>query len=256
MSINAIFTVLFLAKVPLAISALGFVMVSGAAAMSIAQKNMRHGELRKLKSSHRRREAALKAAVDLARAEASQAQEWVSAQTSVAEQASGKLAQLQHGLVVLKAERDRALAAAEVQMAHVSRLNAELMGCRRDRNLMASQFGRLDSGRSQLTNELYEMAVAEADFTANVAELQTRIAQLEAALTAKTEMATQMLTELEKDATDTFTQFSQKISTQDRTIAELQQHIKTLKRTNAALLSKQQQRRQSQNTQEKMIMAG
>lgn len=267
MPLDAILKLLFVAKVPIAIGMLGLVLqaggsnhllrqtgayvaftASGAAAISIIQKDARQAELRKLKASHKRREAALKTSTDLAMADVVRAQQWAQQQTSISEQSKGALSQLQLRLRALKDERDRALVTAEAQTAQRTQLSTELTGCRRDHSLMTSQIERLESDRLQLIDELYQMTVAEADLAAGVVGLETRIAQLEAALATKTEMATQMLTELEKDATDTFTQFSGKISAQNKIINGLQQQIQMLKKTNTVLVSKQHQRIQSQYT--------
>lgn len=104
----------------------------------------------------------------------------------------------------------------------------------------------LESQQQQVLCELYESAIAEATLlataaTANatsqaaIAQFQDRIAELEAALAHKTTLATEMLTELEAEATHTFDQFSAKIAAQDALINNLHRQIESLSATNAAL---------------------
>ncbi|MGB3292662.1 MAG: hypothetical protein WBB01_06750 [Phormidesmis sp.] len=273
MPLDAILKRLLAVKVPIALGVLGLVlrvggsnhllrqagasvafMASGASAVCVTQKDARQAELRKLKANHKRRAAILKTSADLAIADVAKAQQRANQQTAIAEQANDTLSQLQLKLTTLKAERDRALATAAAQTTQLTQLSIELTDCQRSHSLIKSQLKRSDSDRLQVIHELYQMTVTEADLAADVVGLETRIAQLEAALTAKTEMATQMLTELEKDAMDTFTQFTGKISAQDKIINSLQQQIQILKETNAAL-SKQHQRLQSQHARENKVLA-
>ncbi|MGD1866251.1 MAG: hypothetical protein ACFB0D_17005 [Phormidesmis sp.] len=104
--------------------------------------------------------------------------------------------------------------------------------------------------QQQVLCELYESAIAEATLIttaveantasqAEIEEAQTRIAELEAAIAQKTTLATEMLTELEAEATSTFNQFSAKITAQDTLINNLHRQIESLSATNTALTAQQ-----------------
>ncbi|MGC1306461.1 MAG: hypothetical protein WA885_04470 [Phormidesmis sp.] len=242
-------------------------MAAGAAAATIIQKDEALADVRQLQTSHRRREAALKTSINMALADVVKAQQWARQQTSIAEQASRNLLQLQHQIAGLKVSRDRAIAAAAATTAQLAQLHRDLPTYHSDNSLIVSQLERLERDRTQLIDELYQTTVTEADLSTSIVELQTqfkqdltyqltqkkklkaevtqaranfhteitdayeRIGELETALTAKTELATQMLTELEKDATDTFAHFSGKVNAQDKIISTLRQQIKALEKT-------------------------
>jgi len=98
--------------------------------------------------------------------------------------------------------------------------------------------------------DLYEVVLSESALSAQleqvqansqteITQAQTHIAELEAALNEKTKLATQMLTELEAEATNTFNQFSAKIDSQDQQINNLQRQIASLRAENAALHAQQ-----------------
>jgi len=107
--------------------------------------------------------------------------------------------------------------------------------------------------RQQILGELYESVTAEFVHLAllsvatktnaaaqnEIAQAQVRIVELEAAIAQKTTLATEMLTELEAEATNTFNQFSAKIATQDTLINNLHQQIESLSAVNTTLTAQQ-----------------
>ncbi|MEO0770951.1 MAG: hypothetical protein AAFY72_16270 [Cyanobacteria bacterium J06649_4] len=107
-----------------------------------------------------------------------------------------------------------------------------------------------EAQQQQLLSELYESAIAEVSLLtqatetkaateAEIAQAQARIADLETALAEKTTLATEMLTELETEATSTFNQFNAKIAAQDTLINNLHRQIESLSAANAALTAQQ-----------------
>jgi len=98
--------------------------------------------------------------------------------------------------------------------------------------------------------ELHEAVLLESALNSQLEQLQTssqtdikiaqsEIAKLEDALGEKTKLATQMLTELEAEATNTFNQFSAKVDSQEQQINTLQRQVASLRAENAALLAQQ-----------------
>ena len=143
--------------------------------------------------------------------------------------------------------------------------------CRDDNSLIAGQLETLEIERVQFIYELYETAVTEADIAASiaslesryqndsayqltqkkkakseltkaranfhteVAELQSRIEDLEGQLSEKTALANQMLTELNGDAQGKLTQFSGKANAQTEMIRSLQAQLDEQRKTTKAL---------------------
>lgn len=115
------------------------------------------------------------------------------------------------------------------------------------------QLARLQAmgeSQQQLIDELYESAITESTLFTNTAQSnatsqakleqsKARIAELETALAEKTTLATDMLTELEAEATSTFKQFNNKIAAQDELINNLHRQIESLRATNAELTARQ-----------------
>ena len=108
----------------------------------------------------------------------------------------------------------------------------------------------IDASQQQLIDELYESAIAESTLFTNTAQSnatsqakleqsEARIAELETALAEKTTLATDMLTELEAEATSTFNQFNNKIAAQDELINNLHRQSESLRSTNAELTARQ-----------------
>ena len=102
----------------------------------------------------------------------------------------------------------------------------------------------------ELTGNLYASVLAEqalylqlsqvsAGCYAELVDAQTRIEELEGDLADKTELATQMLSELESEATRTFDQFTHKINAQNQLIEELSQQNEDLQKKNLELLNQQ-----------------
>ncbi|MGB7086682.1 MAG: hypothetical protein WBD47_14085 [Phormidesmis sp.] len=80
-----------------------------------------------------------------------------------------------------------------------------------------------------------EWTKARADMHTQLTEAHGQIAELEAALEEKTQLATQMLNELEGDAKGSFTHFSGKANAQGEIINGLRAQIEELRKTNKAL---------------------
>lgn len=135
----------------------------------------------------------------------------------------------------LKTSLDVAMAESEVLALQLMQMNTGLADWQTEKVLIAGQLGTLVTEQQQLLCELYETAAMEATFHTEVVQAQTRIAELEAALTAKTDLATQMLTELEAEASGTFNHFTAKVSSQGKVINDLRQQIEALKKSNATL---------------------
>ncbi|MEL6816133.1 MAG: hypothetical protein AAFP03_15195, partial [Cyanobacteria bacterium J06598_3] len=247
MSLTTILKVLSAAKFPVAIALFGLVlaaggsnrflrfsgaavalMAGGATAVTLPRAHRHLAEIRQLSAGYERREAALKTSLDMAMAE------------------------------------------AEALAVQLRQMNAGLADFQTEKVLIAGQLETLEGERRQLIYDLYETAIAEATLANNIvdldvkfnhelsyqlsqkrklksevtqaraafhteiAEAQAHITGLETALTEKTELATQMLTELEAEATGTFTHFSNKAKSQDTLIHDLCQQIETLKKTNTA----------------------
>ncbi len=154
----------------------------------------------------------------------------------------------------LETSLEVAMAEAERLAAQLTQVNAALAHERQEKALLIGYLKKLEQARQQLIGELYETAAAETallaqsaqfgvSFQTRSAEAQARIVELESALKTKTEMATQMLSELEASATSTFNAFTAKVASQDKIIGELHQQIERLQQTNDALInqrSKQQ----------------
>lgn len=174
----------------------------------------------------------------------------------------------------LKTSLDMAMAEAETLAVQLTQMNAGLADFQTEKVLIAGQLETLENERRQLIYDLHEMAMTEASLANNIddlevkfnhelsyqlsqkrklksevtqaraafhteiAEAQAHITGLETALTEKTELATQMLTELEAEATGTFTHFSNQAKSQNNLINDLCQQIEALKKTNTALTYK------------------
>lgn len=164
----------------------------GATVVSISKKGKHQTEIDQIQANHNRREASLKTALDLAMSE------------------------------------------SETRSEQLIGISAALTNWESEKISIADKIQRLEKQQRQLLHELYESAIAEdtlyTDTNHALAAAQSRITELEAALAAKTNMAAQMLTELETEATNTFNQFNAKITAQNQLIQELRQQIETLKR--------------------------
>ncbi|MEM6449542.1 MAG: hypothetical protein AAF703_04415 [Cyanobacteria bacterium P01_D01_bin.105] len=154
----------------------------------------------------------------------------------------------------LKTFLDMAMAESETLQGKIAQMHEVLAD---DQLEKVSIFGELEGlaiEHQHLLHDLQEMAIAETTLTIQLAHLaaasqaeinqlttasQTRIADLETTLAQKTEMATQMLTELESEATSTFNQFNEKVISQSNLIEQLYQQIEGLKTENATLTRKQ-----------------
>lgn len=154
----------------------------------------------------------------------------------------------------LKTFLDMAMAEGESLKGRIAQMNAVLADDQLEKVSIFSEFQRLETEYHHLLFDLQLMAIAEAEQAAQVAHIQatsqaeitqlkaqahTRITALETTLADKTNMATQMLTELEAEATGTFNQFTAKVASQGELIEKLYQQIESLKQTNAALNRKQ-----------------
>ncbi|MEM9090505.1 MAG: hypothetical protein AAGC93_17365 [Cyanobacteria bacterium P01_F01_bin.53] len=141
----------------------------------------------------------------------------------------------EHREAALKTSLDVAMAESEALALQLMQMNTGLADWQTEKVLIAGQLGTLMTEEQQLLCELYETAAMEATFQAEVVQAQARIAELEASLTAKTDLATQMLTELEAEASGTFNHFTAKVSSQSKVINDLRQQIEALKKSNATL---------------------
>lgn len=135
----------------------------------------------------------------------------------------------------LKTSLDVAMAESQTLTLQLMQMNTGLADWQTEKVLNAGQLGTLVTEQQQLLCELYETAAMEATFHTEVVQAQARIADLEASLTEKTNLATQMLTELEAEASGTFNHFTAKVSSQGKMINDLRQQIAVLKQSNAAL---------------------
>ncbi|MEO0707999.1 MAG: hypothetical protein AAF050_20365 [Cyanobacteria bacterium J06649_5] len=182
----------------------------GAAAATRRQKEERLADVAHFKAGHERREAALTTSLDIAMGE------------------------------------------AETLAAQLTQMNAVLAEWQREKVLITGQLETLKKEQRQLLCDLYETTVAETRLAEKEtqsrttfhretnrlqAEAAARISDLETALAAKTDLATQMLTELEAEATGTFNHFNAKVTSQGQLIDSLRQQIATLKQ--AALRQRQ-----------------
>ncbi|MEL6555457.1 MAG: hypothetical protein AAFQ63_18655 [Cyanobacteria bacterium J06621_11] len=177
----------------------------GATVASLGQQDKRQIEIEQLQAHHQRREASLTTALDIAMAE------------------------------------------SETRSEQLTHIDEALVNWEREKVSMATQVDALERQQRQLLCELYEIAIAEnmlyGQTMQTQAAAQARIGELEAALQAKTNMATQMLTELETEATDTFNQFNAKITAQNELIQSLRQQLETLRKANAIPVDKRPDKR-------------
>ena len=243
----------------------------GAAATTMNRKDRQISRVGKLQASHNRREAALRTSIDTAMSDAIKAKQWAQEQASVSEQAQAAIAQLQRKLEYSTKERDRLVEETHNQATQLTQMSASLTNCHSDRATLVDQLEWLQKDRNQLLGELYDTAIAEskwrtdltrqvaqnkqdlhyqltqkkklksevvqarATFHTEITEAYERISSLESALANKTETATAMLTELEKEATDAFSQLSGQANAQKQLIQQLTRQIEALKEQNTAL---------------------
>lgn len=128
---------------------------------------------------------------------------------------------------------EKALRATRVQ---TSELETALKTAQADQQCLLQELQETTAAESQLLSAL---ALAQGNAQLTATEAKSRIAELEDSLAKKTEMATQMLTDLEAEATNTFQQFNAKITAQDNVINNLQQQIAAMRAENAALSAQQ-----------------
>ncbi|MFK8183418.1 MAG: hypothetical protein AB8B99_08585 [Phormidesmis sp.] len=161
----------------------------------------------------------------------------------------------------LKTFLEMAMAESETLKSRIAQMHEVLADDQLEKVSIFGDLEALQIEHQYLLHDLQAMAIAEATITAQFAHFhtnaqdeinqlttaaqtritaaQTRIAELEATLAQKTEMAAQMLTELESEATGTFNQFNAKVISQGERIQALHQQIESLKQTNAALTRQQ-----------------
>ncbi|MEL6158547.1 MAG: hypothetical protein AAFR18_04925 [Cyanobacteria bacterium J06627_32] len=154
----------------------------------------------------------------------------------------------------LKTFSDIAMAEVETFKAQLARMEAVLEDDQVEKFSVFEAFDTLTVEHQHLLHELFETAIIETTLKQQLIQLQrksqeqieaiksqtqVRITELEAALGQKTNLATQMLTELEAEATDTFNQFNAKVKSQGELINNLYQQIDALKKANASLTQKQ-----------------
>ena len=236
----------------------------GAAATVATRRDGQLSELRKLSDRYSREKGALQRSVLTAQSEAAKAHQQVQRYTELTARSDAAFTKLTQSALEMKAERDRL-------KALLDEMTGNCETCRDDNSLIAGQLETLEIERVQLIAELYETAVEEvelsvsiaglenqfrndsayqltqkkkakseltkarANFHTDVAELQTRIEDLEAQLSEKTALANQMLTELNSDAQGKLTQFGGKANAQTEMIRSLQAQLEEYRKTNQAL---------------------
>lgn len=149
---------------------------------------------------------------------------------------------------------DMSMTEAERLKAQIARMHKVLADDQLEKISLLSEIEAFEDEYQCLLYDLRESVLAEADTVAQTAHIQStskaeanqvrlaaqeRITQLETALAQKTDMATQMLSELESEAQSTFEQFNAKVNAQGETIETLHQQIDALKAENAVLTRKQ-----------------
>ena len=236
----------------------------GAAATVATRRDGQLSELRKLSDRYSREKGALQRSVLTAQSEAAKAHQQVQRYTELTARSDAAFTKLTQSALEMKAERDWL-------KALLDEMTGNCETCRDDNSLIAGQLETLEIERVQLIAELYETAVEEvelsvsiaglenqfrndsayqltqkkkakseltkarANFHTDVAELQTRIEDLEAQLSEKTALANQMLTELNSDAQGKLTQFGGKANAQTEMIRSLQAQLEEYRKTNQAL---------------------
>jgi len=243
----------------------------GAAVAVVTRKKQSLAAIRQLEQRHASETALLKRSVDEALNEAKTSRETAQRQAALAERIKGAMTEVQRSIVLANAERDKARADADNLAKQLDESGKALGSCHSDNSDLAGEIEALSEERMQLIYELYETAVTEANlnsaiagleaqfkndvsyqlaqkkklksevtkakagFHTELAEAHQRITELEAALEEKTQLATQMLTELEGDAKGSFTHFSGKASAQTELINGLKAQIEELRKSNSAL---------------------
>ena len=154
----------------------------------------------------------------------------------------------------LKTFSDIAMTEVESLKAQLARMEAVLEDDQVEKFSIFEAFDTLTAERQHQLHELFETAIAEATLQKKIAQLQiasqaqikeitaqkqARITELEATLAKKTNLATQMLSELETEATNTFNQFTAKVNSQAELINSLHQQLDELKKENAKLTQRQ-----------------
>lgn len=152
----------------------------------------------------------------------------------------------------LKTFLDRVMAESDMFKGRLAQMQAVLSADQNEKALAFGQLEVLEKEHRHVLYELQEMAIAaqssafipaggysHSEVSQIQAEATARISELEATLAKRTQMATQMLTELETEATNTFNQFNAKVASQSEVIDSLYQQIASLKQTNAALTRQQ-----------------
>ena len=243
----------------------------GCAAATATRKNDALAKIRQLQQRHEAETTALQKSIDGALADVATARQAAQKQAFLVEQSKGVIAQLQANIKAVADERDR-VRGEVLGMGEQVNAAAALGTCHNDRSEQSGELESLQLERMQLIYELYETAVTEANlssaitsmesqfqndsayqltqkkkakseltkaranFHSELAEANGRIEDLEVALAEKTQLATQMLTELEGDANGSFTHFSGKASAQAEVINGLKAQIDELRKTNKSLI--------------------
>lgn len=229
----------------------------GGSAIAATTKNKQLTEIRTLSRRYAREKELLQATANGALADAASAQQTAQTHLTHLEKAGEAIAQYQAGNAKLKAEYDE----------HANSLDI----CHDDNSLMAGQLETLEIERVQLIAELYETAVEEveiktaidgmeqqfnsrsayeltqrkklksetvkarADLHTQLSEAQERIAELEGTLTEKTQLATQMIDEINVDANGKLSQIGGKMGSQSEVIRSLQMQLEEARKTTKAL---------------------
>lgn len=243
----------------------------GASITALTAKDKQLAEIRQLQRRHAAQTDALKNSVAKYQADAVKANQATQQQAVLGEQAKRAIAELGLKLADLRSDRDIALNDVTGLTQQVNVAAEHLNTCHNDNSTLAGELEDLQIERMALIYELYETLVTEmnladtvttlekqygsstayqltqkkrlksevtkarADFHTQISDAQNRIAELEAALSEKTELATQMLTELEGDANGKFTHFSGKASAQGEVINALQLQLEEQRKTTTAL---------------------
>lgn len=246
-------------------------LATGTAAATATRKDDRLREIQTLETRHAAQMKALKASSDTAMEDAATARQMAQKHQATAQHTKGMLAQLETAMKAANDECERLRAEAIELSTQLNSASTALGTCHTDNSTLAGDLAALNEERMALIYELYETAVTEANlsdtitglesqfqgdvnyqvgqkkklksqltkaragFHTEIAEAETRIEGLEAQLKEKTELAQQMLGELEGDANGAFTQLGGKANAQDAMIQSLRAQLDEARKTTKAL---------------------
>lgn len=233
--------------------------------VSVATRKDKHlREIKALTEKHSRELGSLKASADGFANEAARARDLASRRDAINDQLKDTIAELREG-----AEQSRL--AAHRMRSEIEQAKASAATCHSDNSLLAGQLSTLEMERVQLIAELYETAVEEVDIKDAIAGLESqfsnrsayeltqrkklkseitkaradlhtqlsesheRIEELETQLAEKTQLAHQMIDEINGDANGKLTQIGGKLGSQSEVIKALQLQLDESRKSVKAL---------------------